>query len=261
VEALVEQGPEVGQRGLVMEQSRARTQRIVRLGEGESMLMMKTATPPICEKSRQAGAPRPGGPREVSSQAAEALAPQLADGGNIAGSDHVGGLTATGTPALTDLSTPAVLEPTGSQWAIKLPDGRVIPTGTGQERTERDAEWENNNPQGRGGCSAVVRDAYRTPWRPVEDPAPVVEPGTEAAKARAAEVADLHAQVADLVDLMLYYRHLAAKQAKTCPLPTGHTQDPAAPTRRRLRLPRPHSQATHADLTDSEAAGHGSTTG
>jgi len=197
------------------------------------MSMMKTATSPVCEKSRRAGPPRVGGPQEVSTLATEALAPQLAAGGDMVGGDHNNGLTARDTPALADRSTPAVLEPSGSQWAIKLPDGRVIPTGAGQERTERDAEWENNNPQGRGGCSAVVRDAYRTPWRPVQDPAPVVEPRAEAARAQAAEVADLQAQVADLVDLMLHYRRLAAKQAKTCPLPTGHTQDPGPPTRRR----------------------------
>jgi hypothetical protein len=161
---------------------------------------------------------------------------------------------------VADANAPAVLEPSGSQWAIKLPDGRVIPTGAGQERTERDAEWENNNPQGRGGCSAVVRDAYRTPWRPVQDPAPVVEPGTEAAKAQAAEVADLHAQVADLVDLMLYYRHLAAKQAKTCPLPTGHTQDLGAPTPAAPETAETAESVNRADLTNSVATGHGSTT-
>jgi len=66
---------------------------------------------------------------------------------------------------MTDLSTPAALEVSGSQWAIQLPDGRVNPTGTGKDRTERDAEWENAHPHGHGGCCAVVRDAYRTPWR------------------------------------------------------------------------------------------------
>lgn len=143
--------------------------------------------------------------------------------------------------AVADPNTPVDLEPSGSQWAIRLPDGRVIPTGTDQERTERDAEWENNNPQGRGGCSAVVRDAYRTPWRPADDPAPVVAPGAEAAMAQAAEVAALQAQVTHLVDLMRYYRDLATEPVTTCPLPTTHTQDRGAPRRRRPRPARSQS--------------------
>jgi hypothetical protein len=120
---------------------------------------------------------------------------------------------------MTDLSTPAALELSGSQWAIKLPDGRVIPTGTGKERTERDAEWENGHPHGHGGCCAVVRDAYRTPWRLAGAPAPVVAPCAEAALAQAAQVAALHAQVDRLVDLLLYYRHLAAGQTEADLLP------------------------------------------
>jgi hypothetical protein len=96
------------------------------------MLMMRTVTPSAFAESLRAGPPSPHRP---------------------------------------DVFTPPVLEPSGSQWAIKVPDGRVIPTGAGQERTERDVEWENSHPHGRGGCSAVVRDGYKTPWRRAEDPA------------------------------------------------------------------------------------------
>ena len=144
---------------------------------------------------------------------------------------------------MTDLSALAALEPSGSQWAIKLPDGRVIPTGTDQERTERDAEWENDNPHGHGGCYAVVRDAYRTPWRLADDPAPVVAPGAEAALAQAVQVAALHAQVDRLVDLLLYYRHLAAGQVEADVLPATHGPDRQARARRRLRPARSHSRA------------------
>jgi len=98
------------------------------------MLMLKTATAFTCEKSRRSGAPRPGGSREVSSQGTETLdtlAPQLLAGRDIAGSNHSSGLAAKDTPALADVNAPAALEPSGSQWAIQLPDGRVIPTGAG----------------------------------------------------------------------------------------------------------------------------------
>jgi hypothetical protein len=135
---------------------------------------------------------------------------------------------------MTDLSTPADLELSGSQWAIKLSDGRVILTGTGKERTERDAEWENGHPHGHGGCCAVVRDAYQTPWRLAGAPAPVVAACAEAALAQAAQVAALHTQVDRLVDLLLYYRHLAAGQTEADLLPAAHSPGRGAPM-----LPRP----------------------
>jgi hypothetical protein len=143
---------------------------------------------------------------------------------------------------MTDLSTPPALEPSGSQWAIKLPDGRVIPTGTGQERTERDAEWENGHPHGHGGCCAVVRDAYRTPWRLAGAAAPVVSPCAEVALAHVAQVAALQAQVDRLVDLLLYYRHLAAGQTDADLLPATHGPGRGAPARRRLRPARSQSR-------------------
>ena len=144
---------------------------------------------------------------------------------------------------MTDLSTPAALELSGSQWAIKLPDGRVILTGTGKERTERDQEWENAHPHGRGGCCAVVRDVYRTPWRLAGAPAPVVAPCADAALAQAAQVAALHAQVDRLLDLPLYYRHLAAGQIEADLLPATHGPVRAAPVLRRLRPVRSQSRA------------------
>ena len=144
---------------------------------------------------------------------------------------------------MTDLSTPAALELSGSQWAIKLHDGRVILTGTGKERTQRDAEWENGHPHGHGGCCAVVRDAYRTPWRLAGAPAPVVAPCAEAALAQAAQVAALQAQVNRLVDLLLYYRHLAAGQTEADLLPATRHPGPGAPVLRRLRPARSRSRA------------------
>jgi len=144
---------------------------------------------------------------------------------------------------MTDLSTPAALELSGSQWAIKLPDGRVILTGTGKDRTERDAEWENAHSHGHGGCCAVVRDAYRTPWRPAGAPVPVVAPCAEAALAQAAQVAALHAQVDRLVDLLLYYRHLAAGQTEADRLPATHGPVRESPVLRRLRPVRSQSRA------------------
>jgi len=202
------------------------------------MLMMRTVTPSVFAESLRAGPPgphRPPGPPDVSPQGAGALRPQLVAGGNST-ANISGEITAKGTPAVADANTPHVLEPSGSQWAIKVPDGRVIPTGTSQERTERDVEWENNHPHGRGGCIVVVRDAYKTPWRLADDPAPVVTPGPEAAMTQATEMADLQAQVAHLGDLVLYYRHLAAQSAETHPLPPTHAPDRRAPTRQRLRL-------------------------
>ena len=143
---------------------------------------------------------------------------------------------------MTDLSTPAALELSGSQWAIKLPDGRVIPTGTGKERTERDAEWENGHPHGHDGCCAVVRDAYQTPWRLAGAPAPVVAPCAEAALAQAAQVAALHAQVDRLVDLLVYYRYLAAGQTEADLLPATRGPGRGAPVLRRLRPARSQSR-------------------
>lgn len=170
------------------------------------MLLMAAATPPVREESLRAG-------------------------------PH-----ATSPPAVADLISLDVLEPSGSQWAIALPDGRVIPTGTDQARTERDADWENTNPQGRGGCSALVCDGYRTPWRRAGDPAPVVVRSAEASVAQEAEIAALHSQVAELVDLMRYYRHLAAEQVR-CPLPTTQSQDWAS-RHRRLQPARSQSRVS-----------------
>ena len=115
---------------------------------------------------------------------------------------------------MTDLSTPAALELSGSQWAIKLPDGRVILTGTGKERTERDAEWENGHPYGHGGRGGIDHDAYQTPWGLAGAPAPVVAPCEEAGLAQAAQVPALHAPGCHLRSLLLYYRHLAAEQTE-----------------------------------------------
>jgi hypothetical protein len=158
-------------------------------------------------------------------------------GSRIAGSRH-GNRPTEKRPMKT---TPDTLELSGSQWAIKLPDGRVIPTGTDKERTERDAEWENGHSHGHSGCCAVVRDAYQTPWRPTGAPAPIVAPCAEAAIAQAAQVAALQAQVDRLVDL-LHYRQLAAEQAKAELLP-GATHGSARRTPV-LRLLRPaRSQA------------------
>ena len=120
---------------------------------------------------------------------------------------------------MTDLSTPAALELSGSQWAIQLPDGRVNPTGTGKDRTERDAEWENGHPHGRGGRGGIDHDAYQTPRRLAGAPAPVVGPCVEAALAQAAQVAALHAPGCHLRSLLLYYRHLAAERAEADLLP------------------------------------------
>jgi len=115
---------------------------------------------------------------------------------------------------MTDLSTPAALELSGSQWAIKLPDGRVILTGTGKERTERDAEWENGHPYGHGGRGGIDHDAYQTPWGLASAPAPIVAPCEEPALAQAAQVPARHEPGCHLRSLLLYYRHLAAEQTE-----------------------------------------------
>jgi hypothetical protein len=177
--------------------------------------------------------------------------PHLVAGGNSAAGDLSGESTAKGTPAAADLNTPPVLEPSGSQWAIKVPDGRVIPTGTSQERTERDVEWENNHPHGRGGCSVVVRDAYKTPWRLADDPAPVVAPVPEVVAAQAAAMAALQAQVAHLGDLVLYYRHLAAQQTETHP-PNPRPRPRGSDT----TTPRPATSQNCIPASDSEAVAH-----
>ena len=120
---------------------------------------------------------------------------------------------------MTDLSTPAALELSGSQWAIKLPDGRVNPTGTGKDRTERAAEWENGHPYGHGGRGGIDHDAHQTPWGLAGAPAPVVAPCEEAGLAQAAQVAALHEPGCHLRSLLLYYRHLAAEQTEADLLP------------------------------------------
>ena len=120
---------------------------------------------------------------------------------------------------MTDLSIPAALEVSGSQWAIQLPDGRVNPTGTGKDRTARDAEWENGHPHGHGGRGDIDHDAYQTPWGLAGAPAPVVAPCEEAALAQPAQVAALHAPGCHLRSLLLYYRHLAAEQTEADLLP------------------------------------------
>lgn len=125
----------------------------------------------------------------------------------------------------------AVGKPVGDQVA-----GRARhPDWDRQERTERDAEWENAHPHGHGDCYAVDRDAYRTPWRLAAAPAPVVALCAEAALAQAAQVAALHAQVDRLVDLLLYYRHLAAGHTEADPLPLTQGPGREAPVLRRLR--------------------------
>jgi hypothetical protein len=115
---------------------------------------------------------------------------------------------------MTDLSIPAALDVSGSQWAIKLPDGRVNPTETGKDRTERDAEWEDGHPYGHGGPRGIDHDAYQTPWGLAGAPAPVVAPCEEAGLAQAAQVPALHAPGCHLRSLLLYYRHLAAEQTE-----------------------------------------------
>lgn len=120
---------------------------------------------------------------------------------------------------MTDLSIPAALEVSGSQWAIQLPDGRVNPTGTGKDRTERDAEWENGHPHGRGGRGGIDHDVYQTPWGLAGAPAPVVTPCEEAALVQPAQVAALHEPGCHLRSLLLYYRRLAAEQAEADLLP------------------------------------------
>jgi hypothetical protein len=62
-----------------------------------------------------------------------------------------------------------------------------------------------------------------------------VAPCAEAALAQAAQVAALHAQVDRLVDLLLYYRHLAAGQTEADLLPATHGPGLGTPVRRRLR--------------------------
>ena len=115
---------------------------------------------------------------------------------------------------MTDLSTPAAQELSGNRWASQLPDGRVNPTGTGKDRTERDAEWKNDHPHGHGGRGGIDHDAYQTPWGPAGSPAPVVALCEEAALAQAAQVAAVHAPGCHLRSLLLYYRHLAAEQTE-----------------------------------------------
>ena len=120
---------------------------------------------------------------------------------------------------MTDLSTPAALEVSGSQWAIQLPDGRVNPTGTGKDRTERDSEWENGHPYGHGGRGGIDHDAYQTPWGLAGAPAPIVAPCEEPALAQAAQVPARHEPGCHLRSLLLYYRHLAAGQSEADLLP------------------------------------------
>jgi len=69
---------------------------------------------------------------------------------------------------------PPALELVDQQWAIMCADGRVMPTGTGQARTDLDASWENAHPEGHGVCTVVVREAYVTPWRAENEPAPAL---------------------------------------------------------------------------------------
>ena len=125
----------------------------------------------------------------------------------------------------------ADLQHQSATWGIRLADGRVVETGSGRERTEADASWENTNPGGRGGCTAVVRDSYVTPWRRATDPAPAMAAGS---LGNAAELAALRAQVGALTDSAAHYYALAIRYAppgeSTNPAPgPGRAHQPASP--------------------------------
>ena len=97
---------------------------------------------------------------------------------------------------------PLALELVDQQWAIMCADGQVMPTGTGQERTDLDASWENAHPEGHGACTVVVRESYVTPWRAEDDPAPVLGDDDSIA----AELAALRAQVEALAESLSHHR-------------------------------------------------------
>ena len=156
--------------------------------------------------------------------------------GVIAGGRRGGRLTARGHDGVVGMNIPAALESSGSQWAIKLSDGRIVPTGTDQERTERDAQWENSNAHGHGGCSVVVRDSYRTLWHLADDSAPLASAGGEVIRAQSGELVALQAQVTRLADSLAYYRHLAMRQVQAYTLPNASGKDTQLTAHRRLRV-------------------------
>ncbi|HEY5246886.1 MAG TPA: hypothetical protein VIJ15_00345, partial [Dermatophilaceae bacterium] len=82
-----------------------------------------------------------------------------------------------------------------------------------------------------GGCTAVVRDSYVTPWRRAADTTPAMAAGS---RGNAAELAALRAQVGALTDSAAHYYALAMRYAppgeSTSPAPgPGRAHQPASP--------------------------------
>jgi hypothetical protein len=130
-------------------------------------------------------------------------------------------------PAMTRYCAPCVLELASQQWGIKLPGGHVVATGTGAERTRADTAWENNDPRGKGGCTAVVRESYVTPWRDA-DQADLDEGGPGEGT-----------QTLDMISVLTHYRDLAirlgaapedmttGRDAHLCTVGAAHHPDPS----------------------------------